>query len=163
MPFDAEGIPRRRVVMVTEGVVGEPVHNSYIAGKEGKSSTGHQVNFTGGPAASNLFMKHGDQTSRDMIASTGGGLYITRFHYTRLMHNKNCVMTGMTRDGTFLIEDGQLSYPVKDLRFTQSYVDALAAVEAVGRETKLMLNEAGFAARVPVLKLSGFNFTGATV
>ena len=136
VPFDAEGIPRQRVAMVTEGVIGDPVHNSYTAAREGASSTGHQVNFTGGPMASNLFMKPGDDTLEGMIASTDRGLYITRFHYTRLMHNKGCVMTGMTRDGTFLIENGRLSHPVKDLRFTQSYVEAFAAVEAVGNSTK---------------------------
>ena len=162
VPFDAEGIPRQRVAMVTEGVVGEPVHNSYTAASESKSSTGHQGNFTGGPVASNLFMRPGDDTLERMIASTRRGLYITRFHYTRLMHNKGCVMTGMTRDGTFLIENGQISYPVKDLRFTQSYVEALAAVDAVGNQTKLMLNEFGFATRVPTLKLGTFNFTGVT-
>ena len=162
VPFDAEGIPRQRVDMVKEGVVGDPVHNSYTAAKESASSTGHQVNFTGGPVASNLFMKPGADTLEGMIASTGRGLYITRFHYTRLMHNKGCVMTGMTRDGTFLIENGRISYPVKDLRFTQSYVEAFAAVEAIGNSTKLLLNEFGFATRVPTLKLGSFNFTGVT-
>ena len=162
VPFDAEGVPRRRVAMVTEGVIGDPVHNSYTAAREGASSTGHQVNFTGGPMASNLFMKPGDDTLEGMIASTSRGLYITRFHYTRLMHNKGCVMTGMTRDGTFLIENGRLSHPVKDLRFTQSYVEAFAAVEAVGNSTKLLLNEFGFATRAPRLKLGSFNFTGVT-
>ena len=162
VPFDAEGIPRQRVAVVTEGVVGDPVHNSYTATKESKSSTGHQWNSTGSPVASNLFMKPGDDTLEGMIASTGRGLYITRFHYTRLMHSKGCVMTGMTRDGTFLIEDGRISYPVKDLRFTQSYVEALAEVEAVGNSSKLFLNEFGLATRVPMLKLSSFNFTGVT-
>jgi predicted Zn-dependent protease len=72
-------------------------------------------------------------------------------------------MTGMTRDGVFLIENGELAYPVKNLRFTQSYVEALANVEAVSRERKLLLNEGGFATRVPALKISRFNFTGVTV
>ena len=72
-------------------------------------------------------------------------------------------MTGMTRDGTFLIEDGRITHPVKDLRFTQSYVEALAEVEAVGSQSKLMLNEVGFATKVPALKISRFNFTGVTV
>ena len=113
--------------------------------------------------ATNLFMREGDSTLEEMIASTQRGLYITRFHYTRLVHNRGCVMTGMTRDGTFMIENGQLSYPVKDLRFTQSYVEALAGVEAVGNRRRLMLNEGGFATKVPALKLRHFNFTGVTV
>ena len=163
VPFDAEGVSRRRVDIVKDGVVTDPVHNSYTAGKEGKDSTGHQFSSTGGPMATNLFMKAGDSSLEEMIGSTKRGLYITRFHYTRLAHNKGCVVTGMTRDGTFLIEDGQLSHPAKDLRFTQSYVDALAGVEAVGRQRKLVLNEVGFATNVPALKLRSFNFTGVTV
>ena len=163
VPFDAEGVPRQRVDIITEGVVNTPVHNSYTAGKEGKVSTGHQANFTGGPIASNLFMQEGDSSLEKLIGSTQRGLYITRFFYTRLAHSKGCVMTGMTRDGTFMIEDGEITHPVKDLRFTQSYVDALAGVEHVGSESKLVLNEVGFATRVPALKLSSFNFTGVTV
>lgn len=163
VPFDAEGVGRQRVDIIKDGVVLDPVHNSYTASKEGKDSTGHQSSPTGGPVASNLFMKPGDSSLDEMIRSTKHGLYITRFHYTRMVHNRGCVVTGMTRDGTFLIEDGQLSRPVKDLRFTQSYVEALANVEAVSRERKLLLNEGGFATRVPALKISRFNFTGVTV
>lgn len=163
VPFDAEGVPRQKVDIVVDGTVATPVHNSYTAGKAGVSSTGHQSYFIGPPIASNLFMREGDTSVDSMIASTERGLYITRFFYTRLVHNKGCVMTGMTRDGTFLIENGEISHPVKDLRFTQSYTDALAGVEAVGQESRLILNEVGFATKVPALKLSSFNFTGVTV
>ena len=163
VPFDAEGVPRRRVDIITKGVVNTPVHNSYTAGKEGTVSTGHQAYFTGGPIASNLFMQEGDSTLQELIGSTERGIYITRFFYTRLAHSKGCMMTGMTRDGTFMIENGQITHPVKDLRFTQSYVEALAGVEHVGSESKLVLNEVGFATKVPALKLSSFNFTGVTV
>ena len=70
----------------------------------------------------------------------------------------------MTRDGVFWIEKGELVYPVKNLRFTQSYVEALANVEAVGSETRLLVSEfGGLATRVPALKINGFNFTGSTV
>jgi predicted Zn-dependent protease len=163
MPFDVEGVPRRRLDLIENGVVGTPVHNTYTAAQDGISSTGHQQYFTGPPIASNLFMGPGDKTVEDLIASTERGLYITRFFYTRLSHNRGCVMTGMTRDGTFLIDNGEIQHPVKDLRFTQSYVDALNGVEGVGREAKLVLNEVGFATRVPALKLASFNFTGVTV
>ena len=163
VPFDAEGVPRQRVDIITEGVIRTPVHNSYTAGKEGLISTGHQENFTGPPVASNLFMQEGNSSLEQLIGSTERGIYITRFFYTRVAHSKGCVMTGMTRDGTFMIENGQITHPVKDLRFTQSYVEALAGVEHVGSESKLILNEVGFATRVPALKLSSFNFTGVTV
>ncbi|MEC8909887.1 MAG: metallopeptidase TldD-related protein, partial [Chloroflexota bacterium] len=109
------------------------------------------------------FMQEGVSSLQDLISSTERGVYITRFFYTRLAHSKGCVMTGMTRDGTFMIENGQITHPVKDLRFTQSYVEAMADVEHVGSESKLVLNEVGFATRVPALKLSSFNFTGVTV
>jgi predicted Zn-dependent protease len=99
-----------------------------------------------------------------MIASTERGLYINRFWYTRLVHPRDCVVTGMTRDGVYLIENGELTYPVKNLRFTQSYVAALADVEAVGKESYILLGEfGGFAERVPALKIRSFNFTGKTV
>ena len=146
-----------------EGVVGQPVHNSYTAAKEGQASTGHQAYFTGGPMATSLFMAPGDATLEDMIASTPRGLYITRFHYTRLAHTRGCVMTGMTRDGVFMIDGGQVGPPVKNLRFTQSYVDALASAEDVGGQRRLILNEAGFSTLVPALKLGSFSFTGVTV
>jgi len=163
VPFDAEGVPKQRVNIVTDGVVGDPVYNSYTGGKDGRLSTGHQGGPTGGPSASNLFMKPGDQSVDQMIESTERGLFITRFFYTRLVHSTGCVMTGMTRDGTFLIENGKLSHPVKDLRFTQSYVEALNGVEAVGEELKLLMNEGALGTNVPALKLSSFNFTGVTV
>ena len=163
VPFDAEGMPRRRVDIIHQGIVNTPVHNSYTAGKEKTTSTGHQAYFTGGPIASNLFMQVGKSSLQDLIGHTEKGIYITRFFYTRLAHSKGCVMTGMTRDGTFLIEKGQITRPIKDLRFTQSYVEALAGVEHIGSESKLILNEVGFATKVPALKLSSFNFTGVTV
>ncbi len=163
MPFDVEGVPRRKVELVENGVVNAPVHNTYTAAQDGVPSTGHQQYFVGPPIASNLFMRAGDRSVDELIASTRRGLYITRFFYTRLSHNRGCVMTGMTRDGTFLIKDGEFRHPVKDLRFTQSYVDALNGVESVGDEAKLVLNEVGFATCVPALKLASFNFTGVTV
>lgn len=163
MPFDVEGVPRRRVDLVDRGVVNGPVHNTYTAAQDGVTSTGHQQYFVGPPIASNLFMSAGESSVDKLIASTERGLYITRFFYTRLSHNRGCVMTGMTRDGTFLIENGEIRHPVKDLRFTQSYVDALNDVQGVGNEAKLVLNEVGFATRVPALKVGSFNFTGVTV
>ena len=162
-PFDAEGVPRQRVDIVTDGVVQGPVYNSYTAAKAGVASTGHQRGATGGPTATNLFMRPGGQSTEDLIASVDRGLYVTRFYYTRLAHNRGCVMTGMTRDGTFLIENGELTTPVKNLRFTQSYVDALAGCQALSDTAHLNLNEAGVAMHVPAALLESWRFTGQTV
>lgn len=163
VPFDAEGVPRSRVDVVTEGVVRGPVHNTYTAAKAGAGSTGHQRGATGGPTATNLFMRPGDRTTEELIASVERGLYITRFYYTRLSHNRGCVMTGMTRDGTFLIENGEITTPVKNLRFTQSYVEALAGCQALSDTAHLNLNEAGVAMHVPAALLGSWRFTGQTV
>jgi predicted Zn-dependent protease len=166
MPFDFEGVPKQRVDIVTEGVIGQPVYDSYTATKEGKTSTGHATPIAWGrfgPLAMNMFMAPGDKAVEEMIKSTERGLYITRFWYTRLVHPRDCVITGMTRDGLWLIENGQLTDPVKNLRFTQSYVEALAGVEMVGREARLFMSEFGPVVRVPALKIKAFTFTGSTV
>lgn len=163
VPFDAEGVPRRRVDIVADGVVQGPVHSSYTGAKAGVPSTGHQRGATGGPTAANLFMPPGDCATEQLIAKVTRGLYITRFYYTRLAHSRGCVMTGMTRDGTFLIEKGELARPVKNLRFTQGYVDALAGCQGLSSQAGLNLNEAGVAIHVPAALLSSWRFTGQTV
>ena len=163
VPFDAEGVSKRPVDIVTDGVVQGPVHNTYTGAKGNIASTGHQRGATGGPTATNLFLRPGDRTTEQLIASLDSGLYITRFYYTRLAHNRGCVMTGMTRDGTFLIENGELAAPVKNLRFTQSYVDALAGCWALSSAAHLNLNEAGVAMHVPAALLESWRFTGQTV
>jgi predicted Zn-dependent protease len=171
MPFDSEGVPKQKVEIVSQGIANSPVYDRSTADKAGTFSTGHAVppyfpafmqNI--GPIGLNLFMAPGETSLDEMIRSTQKGLYITRFWYTRLVHPRDCVVTGMTRDGVFMVENGEIAYPVKNLRFTQSYLDALANVELIGHETRLLKSEYGsHAKRVPALKLSSFNFTGVTV
>ena len=167
LPFDFEGVPRRRVPIVERGVIQGPVYDRYTAKKDGRESTGHatppNLMFVSGPLALHLFMAPGESSVEEMIRSTAKGLYITRLWYTRPVHPRDCVVTGMTRDGLFLIENGELAYPVKNLRFTQSYVKALAEVQAVGRDTRTLMDEFVGATRVPALKIERFNFTGITV
>ena len=166
MPFDFEGVPKQRVEVVERGVVQGPVYDRITAQKMGKTTTGHALPPTMrslGPIATNLFMSPGKTSAEAMVRSTERGLYISRFWYTRLVHPRDCVITGMTRDGVFFIENGELAYPVKDLRFTQSYVEALAKVETVGEETRLLMSEfGGQATRAPALKISESSFTGLT-
>lgn len=171
MPFDTEGVPKKRLEIVSQGVASSPVHDRASAAKAGVESSGHAIppyfppfmqNI--GPIGLNLFMEPGEASLEELISSTKKGLYITRFWYTRLVHPRDCVVTGMTRDGVYMVEQGEIAFPVKNLRFTQSYVDALANVESIGKDTRLLKSEYGSHAKhVPALKLSGFNFTGATV
>jgi predicted Zn-dependent protease len=97
-----------------------------------------------------------------MLASTKRGIWVSRFWYTRPVHPMTVVMTGMTRDGTFLIEDGRIVAPVHSLRFTQSYLEAMNQVEMIGREARL-LSSFGTGCTVPALKIRGWNFTGSSV
>jgi predicted Zn-dependent protease len=99
-------------------------------------------------------MAPGEASLQDMIASTDHGLLVTRFHPVE------STITGMTRDGTFLIEDGEIAHPVKNLRFTQSIIEALQGTQMVGRDTELASEFFFSASRVPALKVSSFNFSG---
>lgn len=157
--FDAEGLPKQRVDMIVNGVAKAVVYDSYTAKKEGKESTGHAVSpiIAYGPMPGNMFMQPGDSSVEEMIASTKRGILVTRFHYTNLIHPILVLITGMTRDGTFLIEDGKITKPLKNLRFTDGVIERLSNVELISKETK---REAY--AVVPALKVKGFRFTGAT-
>lgn len=164
LPFDFEGMPKQRVDIVKGGVPQGPVYDTLTASREpGKTTTGHALPApnTMGPLPLNLVFGPGEASLQDMIGSTERGLLVSRFWYTRVVHPRDCVITGMTRDGLFLIERGEIAYPVKNLRFTQGYVPALANVESIGRELWTVGEDFG-AARVPALKLREFNFTGAT-
>jgi PmbA protein len=166
VPFDFEGVPKQRVDFIEHGVARGVVYDSYRAGKEeGKSSTGHALPAPNpfGPFPLNAFFGPGEATLDEMIASTERGLYVTRFHYTRPVEPTKVVVTGMTRDGTFLIENGKIAYPVKNLRFTQSYLEALNRVDMIGKDLRLLAGMGGLGGTVqPALKLDSFTFTGVT-
>jgi len=108
-----------------------------------------------------LTLQAGDTSVEQMVSNMERGLYVTRFNYTRPVHPREMVVTGLTRDGTFWIENGEIAYPVKNLRFTQSYVEALQNVAAVG---DTLHREPGYASftRNPALQLTQFRFTGKT-
>jgi predicted Zn-dependent protease len=166
--FDYEGMPKHRVPVVESGIAMGPVYDSFTAGREvGRESTGHATPASPsdilGPIPTNLFLEPGNSSVEAMIRSTKLGLYITRFWYTRVVHPRDAVITGMTRDGTFVVKDGQIAYPVKSLRFTQSYVDALKNVEAIGAERRVFWSEyLSFTTTVPSLKIGEFRFTSGT-
>jgi len=163
MPFDFEGVPKQRVDFFDAGVAREVAYDSYTAGLEQRQSTGHGLPApnTFGPLPTHIFMAAGNATKAEMLASTKRGLWVTRFHYVNIVHPLHAVLTGMTRDGTFLIENGELSRPVKNLRFTQNILEALSRVEMISRERKLEKSWVG-GNMVPALKIKAFEFTGST-
>jgi PmbA protein len=161
--FDYEGVEKQRVELVEQGACRDVVYDSMTAGRDGRRSTGHGLPAPNpwGPFPLNQLMDGGDATREELIGGLERGLLVTRFHYTNPVHPKLAMVTGMTRDGLFLVEGGRVVGPVRNLRFTQSYLHALAGVEAVGRERKLLRGFLGSVV-VPAVRISFFTFTGAT-
>jgi PmbA protein len=160
-PFDYEGVSTRPVTLIDRGVCSAVVYDTPTALRDGVASTGHSLPQpnTWGPLARHMIMDGGDTPWEEMVGSVTRGLYITRFWYVRDVHPLRTVITGMTREGTFLIENGRITRPVKDLRFTQSIVGALANVLRVSRERRLELGESESGVLSPWLQIGRFTFT----
>jgi predicted Zn-dependent protease len=108
-----------------------------------------------------MVMSPGTAAPEALVGEMERGLLVTRFHYTNPVHPKLAIVTGMTRDGTFLVEGGKIVGPVRNLRFTQSYLAALAGTTAVGRERRTVKGDFG-GVLVPAVRIDGWTFTGAT-
>ncbi len=161
--FDAEGVAKQRLALLDRGVCRDLAFDARTASRAGRHSTGHGLPAPNpyGPFPTNMAMAAGDATTEDLIGGLERGLLVTRFHYTNPVYPKRVVITGMTRDGTFLVEGGRIVGPVRNLRFTMSYLDALAGVEAVSRDRRCLRGLLGGSV-VPAVRLSSFSFTGAT-
>jgi predicted Zn-dependent protease len=159
--FDFEGVPRQRVDLITKGTFVDGVYDLRTARQTGKESTGHALPSPNpdGPFPLNMFMATGDATVEDMISSTERGVLVTRFHYSNVVNPIESSITGMTRDGTFLISDGEVAGPVMNFRFTQSILDALSSVSMIGREAELASEFFFSASCVPALKIDRFHFS----
>jgi predicted Zn-dependent protease len=167
--FDLEGQPSQRVTLIDRGVATAVVYDSGTAHRTGRPNTGHALppNPFQPAAPMHLRLEPGTRTREQLIADTKRGVLVTRFWYTRWVHPLRTIVTGMTRDGTFAIEDGEIAHPVKNFRFTQSYHEALGGTLGVGRELALLASGEQFGLqissyRVPALRLAAFAFTGAT-
>ena len=164
--LDFEGTPRRKVDLIRDGVFLDAVYDRRTARQRGSASgsTGHGLPPPNpeGPFPLNLCMATGDASLEEMIASTERGLLVTRFHYANVVNPIESTLTGMTRDGLFLIEGGEVTTPVRNLRFTQSTIGALKAVTMVGRDAELCSEFFFSASLVPALKIDEFHFSGAS-
>lgn len=124
VPYDGEGVAKQRVDIIKSGVATGLLYDSYSAHREGKKSTGHA--YSGAPgeigvSGGNLIMAPGDASVEQMIASTKRGILVTRFHYTNVAHLMTASITGMTRNGTFLIEDGRIITPSGTCALRRAY------------------------------------------
>ena len=162
VPFDFEGVPRQRVELVRDGVFLDAVYDLRTGKQAGKPSTGHALPAPNpdGPFPLNLVMSPGDSSMEQIIASTQRGILVTRFHYSNVVNPVESSITGMTRDGTFLIENGEVTGPVINFRFTQSILAALSSTSMIGDRTELASEFFFSASRVPAVKVEGFNFSG---
>ncbi len=160
LPFDGEGATTRPVTIIDRGTCTAVVHYSVTAARAHVATTGHsfaQPNSEG-PLPHYLCLEAGDGDPELMISACRRGLVITRFWYVRPVHPLKTIITGMTRDGTFLVENGRVVRPVRDLRFTQSIVDALADVRSIGADRLVSRGYFG-ATTAPWLHLGGFTFS----
>lgn len=161
-PYDAEGTPKRRLDLVAAGITVGLTHDRRSAALAGVESTGSSVGsdaFGGYP--NDLFLGGGDQSRDDLIGSVRRGLLVTDLWYNRILDPKTQVVTGLTRNGLFLIEDGAVVAPVQNLRYTQSVVAGLGPghVLGLGSDAQLVSNEGGVV-HVPSLRLASWSFTG---
>ena len=165
--FDYEGVPKGKMDIIKEGRAAGVVYDTLYGSREGKSSTGHAVlPFSDdGPIPHNLFVEGGDLSRSEIVSSTERGLLVTRFHYVNgLLEPETAAMTGMTRDGFFLVEDGEVTDRVEDMRFTDSFLRILSNVSAISREretVKSWWSDEG-AYTVPFVRVEGMCFTGKT-
>ncbi len=158
--FDYEGYPKTKLTLVKQGVPTHLVYDSYYSHKYKQKNTGHGLPApnTEGPVPLHLIIKTGNSSLEKMIASTKKGLLINRLWYIRVVHYKNLVLTGMTRDGTFLIENGKIKHAIQNLRFTDSIPRIFKHITEV--EDKAYWQDAmGGIAKIPALKISKFKFT----
>jgi PmbA protein len=167
--FDFEGTPTQRVPLVEDGVARGAVWDRGTAARAGRESTGNglppEYRIYGALPLS-LSMAPGESTLAELADAVGDGIWVTRLHYLGVVDPRHGIVTGMTRDGTFRIRDGQPAEPLPNLRFTVAVPDVLADVPALGRDL-LLVNRSDFygertpqAALVPALATGRFTVTG---
>jgi predicted Zn-dependent protease len=155
-PFNGEGLPNRREVWVEDGVLGTLAYNRFWAERQNRQPTGF---------VSGYYMEGGDATLDDMIRSTERGLLVTRFWYIRGVDPRTILFTGLSRDGTFMIENGRVTYPVKNLRWNESPIFMLNNIEMMGAPVRVSPSESSgltAAVHVPALKVRDFTFTSVS-
>jgi len=162
LPCDMAGVPKQRLALIESGVARAVAHDSNSAAKAGVSSTGHDSGQNW-PAPMNLTLSSGASTKDELIQGVERGVLVSRFHYTNVVDPLGTVITGMTRDGTFLIENGELSAGLTNFRFTQNILKALSDNTGIGSELVYHGSFWGAGCLVPeAIRIEDFNFSGKT-
>lgn len=150
LPWDGEGLARARTQVVKDGVVEYLQYSRFWAKEKGKSTVGQP---------GNVIMTGGTASTEEMVKSTKKGILVTRTWYIRLVDPQTMLLTGLTRDGTFYIEDGEVKYPIKNFRFNESPVIMLNNIEELGKAVRLNPDESPFIMKIPPMKIRDFTFT----
>jgi predicted Zn-dependent protease len=162
--FDPEGTPRHPFDIVRSGIPRAILHDRRTAAKAGAQSTGNAMLGANpwGQVPASLVLSPGTTAPGDLVRGVVRGILVSDFWYTRVLDPRTLVVTGLTRNGAWLVEEGRVVRPVRNLRFTQSYADALAPgnVRAIGSDLSLFPGGDGDATLVPSLHLGSWNFTG---
>lgn len=158
IPFDFEGFPRRRVALIESGVARDVVYDSYYAAKMGHANTGHALPAPNpdGPFPLNIVVEPGTRSPSEIIRGVERGVLVSRTWYIRLVDQKKLLITGMTRDGLFLIENGRVTHGLRNMRFNESIVEALSRCELAN---ELERSESTV---LPAVRIDDFNFTSGT-
>ncbi len=162
-PFDGEGVPRQKVLLIDRGVPKNLVYSRATAKKMKTRPTGHGFALPNehGEAPMNLVWSGGDKSIGEMVASTERGVLVTRLWYIREVDPYNKILTGMTRDGTFFVENGRVTGGIRNFRFNQSVIGMLSSVEMLGPAVRSS-GEESFDMVVPAMKVRNFHFSEAT-
>ena len=150
VPWDEDGLPREKTPIVTKGVVDYLQYSRYWAQKQGKKAIGQP---------GNLIMTGGDKSTQDLIKGTKKGVLVTRTWYIRMVDPQTVLLTGLTRDGTFYIENGEIKYPIKNFRFNESPAIMLNNIEEIGKPVRVADDESPFVMMIPPLKIRDFTFS----
>ncbi|KRG72025.1 TldD/PmbA family protein [Pseudoxanthomonas dokdonensis] len=150
LPWDGEGMARTRMDIVKNGKVTALDYSRFWAQKQGKQAVG---------SPGNLLMSGGSKSTSELVRSTERGVLVTRTWYIRMVDPQTVLLTGLTRDGTFYIENGEIKYPVKNFRFNESPVIMLNNIEELGKPIRVAGDESSFVMMIPPMKLRDFTFT----
>ncbi len=149
-PWDQEGLAREKTPIITKGKVEYLQYSRFWAKEKGKKAQG---------LPGNLIMAGGDKSTADLIKGTQKGILVTRTWYIRMVDPQTVLLTGLTRDGTFYIENGEIKYPIKNFRFNESPVIMLNNVEEFGIPERLSGDESPFIMMIPPMKIRDFTFS----
>jgi len=155
--FDEDGNKREQVTLIEKGVVKSFLYDNVMAAKHNVKSTGHSVGNGYGGYAFHVVVDGGEKSLEEIIAGIEKGIFINEFHYTNFVNARNLQITGLTRNGTFLIENGKLTKPISTVRFTESLLDAFNNITELTKEQTLVAGST--ASLVPGVRIENFHFT----